>query len=320
MTTLDNRKIITATKWSTIAEIGAKLIGPVSLIILARLLTPEAFGVVTTVTLVISFVEIFTDGGFQKYIIQHEFTNQKDQDDSICVAFWSNMSLSFILWGVISLFCEPIAKIVGNPGLGYVIAIACISLPLQALSSIQMSILKRALDFKTLFKIRLLGIATPFIVTIPLALWLRNYWALIIGTICLNAFNAIALTYYSNWRIRVYFSFTKLREMLSFTIWTILESISIWLTGYIDIFLIGCYLNEFYLGIYKTSMTTVGQITSLITAATTPILFSSLSRMQSNLSDFKELFFKFQRTVGLFIIPLGIGIFIFRDLITDILL
>lgn len=67
-------------------------------------------------------------------------------------------------------------------------------------------------------------------------------------------------------------------------------------------------------------MTTVGQITSLITAATTPILFSSLSRMQSNLSDFKELFFKFQRTVGLFIIPLGIGIFIFRDLITDILL
>ena len=320
MTTLDNRKIITATKWSTIAEIGAKLIGPVSLIILARLLTPEAFGVVTTVTLVISFVEIFTDGGFQKYIIQHEFTNQKDQDDSICVAFWSNMSLSFILWGVISLFCEPIAKIVGNPGLGYVIAIACISLPLQALSSIQMSILKRALDFKTLFKIRLLGIATPVIVTIPLALWLRNYWALIIGTICLNAFNAIALTYYSNWRIRVYFSFTKLREMLSFTIWTILESISIWLTGYIDIFLIGCYLNEFYLGIYKTSMTTVGQITSLITAATTPILFSSLSRMQSNLSDFKELFFKFQRTVGLFIIPLGIGIFIFRDLITDILL
>lgn len=320
MTTLDNRKIITATKWSIIAEIGAKLIGPVSLIILARLLTPEAFGVVTTVTLVISFVEIFTDGGFQKYIIQHEFTNQKDQEDSICVAFWSNMSLSVILWGVISLFCEPIAKIVGNPGLGYVIAIACISLPLQALSSIQMSILKRDLDFKKLFKIRLLGIATPFIVTIPLALWLRNYWALIIGTICLNAFNAIALTYYSNWRIRAYFSFTKLSEMLSFTIWTILESISIWLTGYIDIFLIGCYLNEYYLGIYKTSMTTVGQITSLITAATTPILFSSLSRMQSNLSDFRELFFLFQRTVGLFIIPLGIGIFIFRDLITDILL
>lgn len=83
MTTLDNRKIITATKWSTIAEIGAKLIGPVSLIILARLLTPEAFGVVTTVTLVISFVEIFTDRGFQKYIIPHEFVNQKDQEESI---------------------------------------------------------------------------------------------------------------------------------------------------------------------------------------------------------------------------------------------
>ena len=98
------------------------------------------------------------------------------------------------------------------------------------------------------------------------------------------------------------------------------EAISIWLTGYIDIFIIGIYLNEYYLGIYKTSMATVGQIVSLITSVTTPILFSALSRLQSDREAFSDMFFKFQKLVGILVIPLGVGIYCFRDLVTDILL
>ena len=108
--------------------------------------------------------------------------------------------------------------------------------------------------------------------------------------------------------------------MLSFTVWSMIESISIWLTGYIDIFIIGIYLTPYYLGIYKTSMTIVGQITALITSATTPILFSALSRLQNERNAFMEMFFNFQKLVGLLVIPLGVGIFVFRDFVTDILL
>lgn len=70
-----NKQIKTATKWSAIAEIAAKLITPITSMVLARLLTPEAFGVVTTLTMIITFAEIFTDAGFQKYLIQHEFVD-----------------------------------------------------------------------------------------------------------------------------------------------------------------------------------------------------------------------------------------------------
>ena len=64
----DLKKTIgTATKWSAISELLAKLIAPVSSMILARLLTPEAFGVVATVNVIISFADMFTDAGFQKY-------------------------------------------------------------------------------------------------------------------------------------------------------------------------------------------------------------------------------------------------------------
>ena len=156
--------------------------------------------------------------------------------------------------------------------------------------------------------------------TIPLAIWLRSYWALVLGTIATNIVNAIVLTAYSKWRPRFFYSIKKLKEMLSFSIWSMIEAITIWMTNYLDIFIIGIFLNEYFLGIYKTSMTTVGQITSLITAATTPILFSVLSRLQNDRTQFKEMFFKFQKLVGMLVIPLGVGIFCFRDLVTEVLL
>ena len=315
-----NKNIVKATKWSTITEILAKLITPITSIVLARLLAPEAFGVVTTLTMIISFAEIFTDAGFQKYLIQHEFKDEQDKIQNTNVAFWSNLVLSLLLWFIIIIFSEPLAAMVGNPGLGNVLSIACVSIPLAAFSSIQMALYKRDLDFKTLFKVRIIGLFVPLFITVPLAFFMRSYWALVIGTIVTNLLNALFLTLFSKWKPSFYYSFKQLKEMFSFTVWSLIEAISIWLTSYVDVFIIGIYLNAHYLGLYKTSMVVVGQIMGLITAATTPILFSSLSRLQSDQQAFESLFFKFQKLVGLLVIPMGVGIFCFRDFITTLLL
>ena len=315
-----NQRVAKATKWSGITETCRRLIGPVSSMVLARLLTPEAFGVVTTMALVISFADLFTDAGFQKYLIQHEFKDETDLVQSTNVAFWSNFIMSMVFWGVIAIFSEPLATLVGSPGLGHVMIVASVAIPITAFSSIQMALYKRNLDFKTLFKVRIVGIVIPFIVTIPLAFLLRSYWALILGSITQKVINAILLTYYSKWKPSFFYSFEKLREMLSFTIWTLIESISIWLTNYVDVFIVGSMLSQYYLGLYKTSIVTVGHIIGIITATTTPILFSSLSRLQNDDDNFCRFFLKFQKNVGLFVIPLSIGIFLFSDLVTIVLL
>lgn len=320
MTQSLNQKVVKATKWSVVTEVISKLITPLTSMVLARLLTPEAFGVVTTITMIITFAEIFTDAGFQKYLVQHEFADEIDRDESTNVAFWSNFLMSLLIWGGIAVFCEPLATLVGNPGMGNVVVIACVAIPLASFSSIQMALYKRDLDFKTLFKVRIVGICIPLFVTIPCALLFRNYWALIIGILARDLANAVLLTWYSNWKPRLYYSFKKLKEMISFTVWSLIEAISIWLTMYVDVFLVGTLLNQHYLGLYKTSTTVVGQMMHLITAATTPVLFSSLSRLQNNEVEFRRLFFKFQKLVGILVIPLGVGIFCFSDLITSILL
>lgn len=315
-----NKKVVTATKWSSITEIVAKLVAPISTMVLARILTPDAFGVMVTAVMVISFAEIFTDAGFQKYIIQHKFRSLEELYKSANVAFWSNLFLSILIWAGIIVFSNRIATLVGNDGYGLVISVSCCCIPLTAFSSIQMALYKRHLDFKTLFLVRFIGVLIPIIVTIPLAFITHSYWALIIGMIAQNASNAILLTIKSKWRPQLYYSISRFKEMFSFAAWSMFESISIWLTGYIDIFIVGTTLNQYYLGIYRTSMTTVGQIVGIITAATTPVLFSSLSKLQDDDDALKKMFFSFQKLVGILVIPIGIGIYLYQDLITTILL
>lgn len=315
-----SKKIGSATKWSSITEVTAKLVSPITNMVLARLLTPDMFGVVSTVNIIISFTDIFTDAGFQKYLIQHDFKSNQDKNNSTSVAFWTNLFISLILWIIIIVYRDSLAVLVGNPDKGIVIAVACCVLPMTSFSSIQMALYKRSFDFKTLFYARIIGIFIPLIVTVPLAICLKNYWALIIGSIAKELANAIILTTRSTWKPSWYYRVSTLKEMFAFSMWTLFEQISIWLTSYVGTFIVGIYLTSYYTGLYKTSMTTVTQFTTLITAALMPVLFSTLSRCKNNPILFREYFLKFQKVMSIFILPMSVGIFLYRDFITSVLL
>lgn len=313
-------KIFNATKWSSLAEVAAKIVSPLTNMVLARIIAPEAFGVVATVTMITSFADMFTDAGFQKYLVQHEFKNEEEKFKNANVAFITNFVISIFLWGIITLFSEQIAVLVGNPGLGSVVAIACIQLPLTAFSSIQMALYRRDFDFKTLFWIRMISIFIPVVVTIPLALLGLSYWSLIIGTLFMQFSNAILLTMKSKWKPKLFFSIATLKEMLSFSLWSLIEAVSIWLTTWVDAFIIGSILSEYFLGIYKTSTTMVNSLMALITASTVPVLFSALSRLQNDSEQFNRTYFNMQRIVSILIFPIGIGVYLYSDMATQILL
>ncbi|MBP3392994.1 MAG: oligosaccharide flippase family protein, partial [Lentisphaeria bacterium] len=315
-----NKKIHSAARWSSVTEVIAKLISPIVNMILARILVPEAFGVIATINMVISFAELFTDAGFQKYLIQHEFPDEETLENSTNVAFWTNLAVSVLICAGIFLFRHPIAELTGNPELGNSISIASVLILIAAFSSIQTARYRRALDFKTPFYVRIVTSLIPLVVTVPLALVLRNYWALLIGTFCSHLSNAVILTVRSAWKPGFYYNFALLKEMLSFSVWTLLESISIWLTSYIDIFIVGNALNDYYLGLYKTSMATVNSYMTIITGALMPVLFSALSRYQNDEENYRKTYYHFQRLTTLFVFPMGIGLYVYRDLATQILL
>lgn len=313
-------KTAIATKWSSITEIVAKIVSPISNMILARLLTPEAFGIVATITMITSFAEIFTDAGFQKYIIQHDFKSEKELDENTTVAFWTNMICAIIIFLIINFNSQQLATLVGNPGLGIVITTASLSIIINSFSSIQIARFKRSFDFKTLFYIRIVTCIIPIIVTVPIAYFTHSYWALIVGNLCSNIVNAIILTYKSKWKPFFYYNIAHLKRMFGYSWWILLESIAIWLTSYIGTFIVGMYMSPYYVGLYKTSITTVNQITSLITAATSMPLFVALSRLKNQKDELEEVYCNYIQAISVFVIPLGVGVWLYRDFVTTILL
>ena len=90
-------------KWSFLAEIFAKLATPISTMLLARLLSPEIFGIATAVTMVVSFCEAIAETGFAKYLIQHDFENNDEYKKHVSVSFLSSLFFSVILCVLIFL-------------------------------------------------------------------------------------------------------------------------------------------------------------------------------------------------------------------------
>lgn len=309
-----------ALKWSSLAEIIAKIVTPISNMILARLLTPEAFGIVATVTMVISFTDMFSDSGFQKYLVQHEFDSEEHLKLSANVAFSSNITFSIFLWGFLCVFNDQIASLVGNPGLGIVIIVAGSSLPVTSFSSIQASLFRRKFNFKVLFYSRIVATLIPLVITVPMALLGFSYWSVIIGTIVGHLSIAIILTALSSWKPRLSFRKKEFFEMFSFSMWSLFESLGTWLSSYIGTFIVSSILTQYYVGLYKTTMTTVNGLFAIITTATTSVLFTSLSRLQNNRKEYDVYFVDFIRIVSILIIPIGFGTLVYKDLVTEILL
>ena len=208
----------------------------------------------------------------------------------------------------------------GSPGLGFPIAVACASLPLTSFSSIQLALYRRRLDFKTVMPVRVVTALVPLVVTVPLALAGIGFWSLIFGTIAGNIVTAFALTALSPWKPQLYYSFPLLQKMFAFSGWSLLEAIAIWATSWAGTFVVGNLLDAYDLGLYRQPMTLVNSAFNLITNATTPVLFSSLSRLQGSMEEFQSFFYRFQFNVAMFVLPLGFGIFCFRDFLTDLLL
>lgn len=313
-------KVVAAAKWSLITEILAKLITPVTNIILAHILAPTAFGILATIMMVISFAEMLADAGFQKFLVQYEFESEDEKQKNVSVAFISNIVLAIVLWLVIIIWRDELAILVGNEGLGFPLAVMGAMLPLGAFSSIQMAMYRRSFNFKFLLSIRMITIITPLFISIPMALAGFDYWSLIAGLLAAHLFTAIALCVRQEKLISIYFSSTVFRKMFSFSAWSLAEAFSIWLTAWVDTFIISHFLDAYYLGLYKMPTAIVTTVMAIATSSMAPVLFSALSRHQHNQVEFEKTFLTFQRYMALFLVPLGVGMFVYQDFIVEILL
>ena len=216
-------------------------------------------------------------------------------------------------------FNAPIAKLVGNEGRGNLLIVAGVMIPLYGIVGIQNARIMKQLDFRRLFVVRFIAAVIPLFVTVPLALIGFEHWALIIGNIASVLVRAILLFIIGRFLPSKYFSLSVLKDIFSSAMWTTLDGLAVWGTSWLDVFLISNYMNDYQLGLYRNSTGTITSLLGLITSAVTPVMFSALSKLKDQDDEFRMFFLKVQKTLCLFILPMGLGIFFYSEFTTDIL-
>lgn len=316
---MNSSKVNKAITWSMLAEIVAKIVVPISNIILARLLAPEVFGIVASINIIVSFSEMFTSGGVAKYIINHEMNKQELSEVSNC-SFAFNLGTGIGIWILVFVFRYPISSFIGCKGYATELIVAALLVPLSSFSTIHEALYQRNLEYKVLFYNRLITSFIPFIITIPLAYLGYGCWSII----CCNIVSQIAKIIFfltrSSYKIKPLLNMSVAKNMLSYSTWNYLDALSLWATDWIDILIIGNFLGSYYTGLYKNGQSLVTSLFSIITASMRSVIFSTLSKYQKDSDKFFSQYLSFQKGLAFLVLPLGFGIFCYRRFLVNLFL
>ena len=316
----NNQKVLRATKWSVFSEILAKIISPITTIVLARLLSKEAFGIIASLTAITSMVDLLSDAGFNAYIVQHIFKTEKEKKSTYNICFWTNVSIAIILFVIIVHNKDFFARLVGAEGYGNVLIVASVVIPMVSVSSIEMAIMKKELNFKSLGVIKIVSKLIPFFVTIPLALYGYGYWSLVYGSLTGEFVGMILCLYHGKYLPTFTYPIQYLKGIFSFSLWAYLESILEWLIGNVSILVLATLYGMAELGIFKVAVNLVTQIMTSVYALYSNVFKSAIAKEQNDLENFRKMFLTFQKYASFVSLPLGIGVFLYRDFVTELML
>lgn len=259
-----------------------RAVGFVSTIILARLLMPADFGLVAMAMLVIGALQVFAETGQRQAIVR-----LPDPTPEHYNAAWTFGILIGIAIAVLLALGAPIAaRQFGDPRLSVVIWLLALRPLIQSFENIGLVELQRSLNFRRDLQIMLLGKLGGFIVTIVLAFALRNYWALIIGTLVQTAL-AVLLSYvFSSYRPRL--SLRRLRDLWSFSAWSLVTNIAIYMGERADQAVVAGKFDTTTMGAYSMSAEFGAMPTEELVVPPVRALFAVYSRVAHDLEALRE--------------------------------
>ena len=220
-------------------------LGIISTLILARLLTPDDFGIIALITIVLQFFELLAEIGNQQYIVQKETLHDSDLNTAwtMDILIKSFVALAVICSApLLSVFFE-------TPELALALAIAALALPLRALRTPGMMQAVREIDYRPLFRLTLWQKGISFIAVITIAWIYQNYWAIVLGSLLSAAVFAVG-----SYRVHPYrpkWSLKNAREQWNFSQWLLLRGIVGFTRSQIDNLIVSKQFSTSALGGYN---------------------------------------------------------------------
>lgn len=247
--------------------------------ILARVLLPEDFGIVTIATVIVSFFNVFADIGFSPAIIQRKDLDGDDLSNIFSFTVWSGAIISALF-----MLCAPlIAGYYGSPLLATICRLLSVNLFFASASIVPNALFYRDKDFKYIaFRSVCVQLAGG-IVSVIVALRGGGVYALLINPILSGSLIFAASVRKYPQRLRFTFGIASIRKIFAYSAWQFLFNIIYFFSRNLDKLLIGKYMSMELLGYYEKSYRLMTLPLQNITQVITPVIHPVFSDFQDDI-------------------------------------
>lgn len=237
-------RLVAGTMWSVAMRWSLRGLGLISTLVLARLLTPEDFGLVAMALSAQAFVDLFFFMGIELVLLRDKNAGEKDFNLA-----WSLRLVQASLAAVAVAALAPVgAAWFDEPAIALLMPVTALAMLVRGVENIGIVAFQKQLDFAADFRMFTISKAISVAVTIALAFWLRNFWALVLGGLAAAAIRT-AMSYAMH-PFRPRFTLVGARRMLGFSLWLFLGNIGKYANGGADRLVLGSLAPAAALGQY----------------------------------------------------------------------
>lgn len=298
--------------WITFLKITNRLIQFIRIVVLARFLSPNDFGLMGIALIAISVLEVLSNVGFQPALIQ-KYDKIKDYLDT---AWIISVIRGFLLAFILFITAPFICNFFNSPDALPIMQALAISLVLRALSNIGIVYFQRELEFRAIFIYMFSITLVDTIISVSLAVYLRNIWALVYGMLAGNFVGLIVSYLIQPYRPKFKFYMKRAKELFQFGKWLMLNGIMYFFVENLDSIFIAKFLGTIQLGYYRLAYRFSSIPTREIGGVVYEVAFPAFSRLQNERTKQQETYFKALCSISLLITPLcGIIIVLAGDFI-----
>ena len=297
-------KVIKGGIWVSALKLFNKVFGFIRLVVLARLLAPEDFGLFGIALLSLKTLETFSVTGIEPALIQ-----KKENVNDYLNTAWSIQIIRGCLLGGILFIVSPLAANFFNEQKAtMLIQVVALSVILRDLKNIGVVLFKKEIKFHKEFIFQFCGVIADFVVSILAAIILKNAWALIFGLLSGNVVRLVLSYVLHPYRPSFKMDWEKVKELFTFGRWVFLSAILFFVATQGDKIIVGKLLGTIALGTFQLAFLISNMATTEIMNVASKLMFPVFSKIQDNILKLREAFLRTLNLTAFIVIPITAGI------------
>jgi O-antigen/teichoic acid export membrane protein len=295
-----NRKIGVGVLWNLAGLFMTRGASTVFMLFLARLLAPEAFGLIAMATVVFELANAFINSGLGAALIQSKTVSGADLN----TVFYTNLLLSGLAYAVLFFGAPYVAGFYSQPELTTLIQVMGLVVFINAAKVVQMAVLSREMDFKSQMKANTLSVAVSGTLAVTAAWHDWGVWSLVVQMLSAALVSALVLWFVSQWRPALEFSIESFTRLFRFGRNLLAEGMLSVLYQNSYVLVIGRFFSAEVTGLYFLAKKVSNLVSQQLTGAVQQATFPALSTLQDDNAALRHKYRQIMQLMMFLIAPI----------------